>query len=468
MIADKLAEFVSGNAFDSIPPEVRERAKYLILDGVGIAYAASTYEFATKTVKALSSLGAGDSDVVGFPERLTLRDAVLMNGVLIHGLDFDDTHPTGVVHATSGCFPCALGMSAFLGRTGADLLTAYILGMEATARIGAVVKGELNQIGFHPTGVAVAFGAALIAGRLYGLTPEQLAMAQGIVLSMASGVREYSTEGAWTKRLHPGWAGAAGITASTLAKEGFVGPRATYEGRFGLFATHLAAAAANKCDLGAATAGLGSAWEVAQVAIKPFPACQMTIACIDAAIAIAGKHRIDPRHVARVQALIPQHAVKTVCEPIDSKRRPVNSYAAQFSIPYLVACALIHRKFGLLELERYRDQDILELADKVEYSVDAASGYPKYYSGEVIVTMKDGRRFSQREDINRGAADKPVSESDIVAKFMDNAALALPREEAAKVRDLILSLDTLRDARAFSRALALRDRSKASAAARAA
>ena len=228
MIAQTLSEFVSGNTFDSIPREVRERAKYLILDGVGIGYAASTYEFATKTFKALGSLGDGESEVIGFQKRLTLRDAVLMNGVLIHGLDFDDTHLAGVVHATSGCFPCALGMSAFLGKSGADLLTAYILGMEATARIGAVVKGELNQIGFHPTGVIVAFGTALIAGWLYGLTAEQLTMAQGIVLSMASGAREYSTDGAWSKRLHPGWAGAAGITAATLAKEGFIGPPTPY------------------------------------------------------------------------------------------------------------------------------------------------------------------------------------------------------------------------------------------------
>src|SRR3989304_1576452 len=122
MIADSLSRFAHGNTLDSIPPEVRERAKYLILDAVGIAYASSTYEFARTTMRALASLGTGDGAVIGFPARLTLRDAVLMNGALIHGLDFDDTHLTGVVHATASCFPCALGMAAHLGRPGSDLL----------------------------------------------------------------------------------------------------------------------------------------------------------------------------------------------------------------------------------------------------------------------------------------------------------------------------------------------------------
>lgn len=452
-IAESLARFVGDLRPSSIPSEVLGRAKYLILDAVGIAYASSTYEFARCTLSALTDLGSGDSDVIGFAQKLGLRDAVLMNGVLVHGLDYDDTHLIGVVHATASCFPCALGVAAHLGRSGRDLLAAYVAGMEVAARVGAVAKGELNQIGFHPTGVVAAFAASLIAGRLHGLDPHQLAMAQGIVLSMASGTREYSTDSAWTKRLHPGWAGAAGITAAALAKRGFVGPRAAYEGRFGLFATHLGAAA-KSCDLGAATAGLGTQWELMGVAVKPFPACQLSIACIDAAIALGSKHQIDPRNVARIRALVPQHAVKIVCEPVEARRRPTSGYAAQFSIQYAVACALLRKKFGLAELECYRDPEILALADKVEYGVDPSSGYPRHFSGEVIVTMNDGTEFLQREQVNRGAADRPVSEQEIVSKFMDNAGLAMSNARATPIKDLVLSIDEIAAARTISRALA--------------
>jgi 2-methylcitrate dehydratase PrpD len=452
IIAELLADFVFGLSDNAIPESVRRRAAHLILDGAGIAYASTTFDFARQAVAALSTFERGDCPVIGFNTNLALRDAVLVNGILVHGLDFDDTHLAGVVHVTSSCFPTALGVAWAAQRPGRELLTAYVLGIEVAARLGSVARGELNQIGFHPTGIIAAFACALIAGKLEGLTCEQLVMAQGIALSMAAGTREYSADGASTKRMHPGWAGACGITAARLARAGFTGPRSAYEGRFGLYATHLGADL-TKWDLGAAVSDLGTEWETAQVAIKPFPTCQLNISCIDAAIALAKKHSIKPADIERVEALIPPHAVKIVCEPLAEKRRPASTYAAQFSIPFAVACGLIHQKSGLAELERYNDPEILALAGKVDYRVDPKTGYPKHFSGEVIVTLKNGRQISHREQVNRGAADNPVSDADIVAKFMDNAQLAVSAAQAATVREMILNLDALDDARKLAHAL---------------
>lgn len=453
-ISEVLSRFAAGLTYDALPQNVRERAKHLILDGVGIALASTTYDFARRTLAGLASLGPGGSDVIGTAVKLALRDAVLMNGVLIHGLDYDDTHLVGVVHATSSCFPTALGVAAQANAPGRELLAAYVLGIEVAGRLGAVAKGELNQVGFHPTGVVAAFACTLVASRLHAMNEQQMTMAQGIALSMASGSREYSADGAWTKRLHPGWAGAAGITAAALARQGFVGPRAAYEGRYGLFPLYLGAAAA-KADYAAATAALGEKWELGEVAIKPLPACQLSIACIDAAIALSRERDIDPAGVARVKALVPQHAVKIVCEPLADKRRPRNSYAAQFSIPFGVACGLVHGRYGLAELEHIEDPAILALADKVEYEVDARTGYPRHFSGEVIVTMKDGRQFAHREQVNRGAADRPLSNDEIAEKFMDNAGLAVARERAHALCDTILNIDRIESAREISRRLAL-------------
>ena len=451
-IAESLAKFAFDLEDGSIPESVRRRAAHLMLDGAGIAYASSTFDFARQAVAAVSSFERGECPVIGFSNGFALRDAVLVNGILVHGLDFDDTHLTSVVHVTSSCFPTALGVAAAAQRSGKELLTAYVLGIEVAARLGNVAKGELNQIGFHPTGVIAAFACALIAGKLEGLTFEQLVMAQGIALSMASGTREYSADGSSTKRMHPGWAGVCGITAARLAREGFTGPRSAYEGQFGLYATHLGVDP-DKWDLGAAVRGLGSEWETAQVAIKPFPACQLNISCIDAAIALKNQYSLNPIDIERIVALIPPHAVKIVCEPLDQRRRPASRYAAQFSIPYDVACGLIHGKLGLAELELYNDPEILALADKVEYQVDPRSGYPKHFSGEVIVTLKNGRQISHREQVNRGAADKPISDADIVAKFMDNARLATTAVDTTGVCDMILNIDSLSNARKLGDAL---------------
>ena len=226
-IAEQLSEYTEVFSLNGVPEDVRRRARHLILDAAGIALAASTFDFAHKTLNALSSFGPGDSDVIGMPIKLPLRDAVFANGAMIHGLDFDDTHLIGTIHITSSCFPTALAVAAQTNKSGKELLEAYIVGVETATRIGAVARGRLNQIGFHPTGLIAAFGCALIAGKLYGLSQEQLTMAQGIVLSMAAGSREYSSNASGSKRLHPGWAGVAGITAAALARGGITGPRTT-------------------------------------------------------------------------------------------------------------------------------------------------------------------------------------------------------------------------------------------------
>ena len=208
-LSQQLAEFVATAAPNAIPAAVRERARYLILDAVGCAFAATRFDFAHHSMSGIADLaGDGPSAVIGFRRRLPLRDAVLMNGLLAHGLDYDDTHSAAVTHLTVSTFPTALGVAQHVGASGRDLLTAYILGIEAGARIGAVVKGAFHQVGFHPTGLVGAFACAFVAGRLMGLNARQLAMAQGVALSVGSGSLEFLNDGAWTKRGGGGGGGA--------------------------------------------------------------------------------------------------------------------------------------------------------------------------------------------------------------------------------------------------------------------
>jgi 2-methylcitrate dehydratase PrpD len=453
-ISETLARFVHALRYDDIPAPVRERAKDLMLDAAGIAFASTTFEFAGKALAGLQFFGAGPRAVIGMPARLALRDTAVMNGVLIHGLDYDDTHLEGVVHASASCFSCALGVAAEVDASGRDLITAYIAGLEAIARIGMVAKGGLHLNGLHPTGTIAAFASALIAGKLMGLNEEQLTMAQGNALSTAAvASRQYSQEGAWTKRLHPGWGAAAGITAAAMARGGFIGPRQVYEGEYNLYRS-LTGARYEECDLSLATRGLGVTWESARVAVKPIPACHLVHACADAAAALAREHAIQPADVASILALVPEQAVPIVCEPAAKRRRPVSSYAAQFSIYHAVAASLARGKLGLAEMEPavYNDPAILALGDKVAYGVDPKSEYPKYFSGEVVITLKDGRELRRREHINRGAADRPIVRADVETKFFDNAMMAVSRGRAEQVREALMRADAS-NARALESAL---------------
>jgi 2-methylcitrate dehydratase PrpD len=428
---------------------VRERAKHLILDSTGIAFASGRYEFAHTSLTAIAGLaGGGEVPVIGLPARLSPRDAALMNGILVHGLDFDDTHTGGVLHVTTSIWPAVLSAAWMRGASGQELLTAYVAGAEAITRLGAVGSGMFHQVGFHPTGLIGVFGCTLAAGTLMGLEPKALVMAQGIALSFASGSLEFLEDGAWTKRMHPGWAAQSGITAAALAHGGFVGPARAYEGRFGLFNIHLQEGIAAE-RWARATAGLGTTWETSAVAVKPLPACHFTHACADAAMQLKKQHRFDIDDIVRIKALVPAEVVKTVCEPLANKRRPANAYDAQFSIPYLVAASLVRGRFTLDELEPdvLADETILTLCDRVDYEVDTRSTFPRHYTGEVQISLTDGRVLVHREAMNRGCPDRPLSNADIVEKFTDNARRSLSARAADAVRDAALGLDRAEDAR---------------------
>jgi len=457
LIAEDLARFVGGFSADAIPVAVVARAKHLILDAVGIALASTTYDFARRAMTAIAALaGTGDTAVIGMPARLPMRDAALVNGILIHGLDFDDTHTGGVIHATSSLLPTVLAVGTRSRASGREMLATYILGVEAAARLGAVAKGAFHQVGFHPTGLIGAFACALAAGRLMGLTEQQLVMAQGIALSAAAGSLEFLEDGAWNKRFHPGWAATSGITAAALAQHGFVGARRAYEGRFGLYPSHLQDHF-DPANLVLATAELGEIWELLQVAVKPYPACHFVHACIDAALALRREQGVDPAQVDRIRALVPAEVVKTVCEPVANKRRPANSYDAQFSIPYVIAAALVRGSFTLDELEEeaLADATILALADRVDYEIDPRSSFPRHYCGEVIVTTRAGRTLRHREQINRGNGERPLAEAAIVEKFRSNAARAVSPARAMRIEQLVLAVDALADARALADGLTL-------------
>lgn len=454
-IATRLAGFAADLQAAAIPPAVRRLARHIFLDAAGVALASSGFDFAHRTLSGLLPLGTGDSDVIGTGVRLPLRDAVLLNGVLVHGLDFDDTSISGRVHASSANLPCALGVAAQTGASGRDLLTAYVLGMETTIRIGQVARGGFQASGWHPTGIAGAFGCTLLSGWLMGITAAQMTMAQGIVYSTVAGTREFVPEAAWTKRMHAGWAGVCGITAASLARGGFTGPTTAYEGRHGLYRVYLGSRYAEQ-DLALVTAGLGERWQIEGVSIKPLPSCHFNHPFIDAALALAQEHRLAPGDIDAIEAFVPEAAINMVCEPRAAKVKPADTYGALFSVYYAIACAFVRGQAALSDHEPpvLGDPAILDLAARVRYAPDPHSNFPAHYTGALVVHTKDGRRLERREDVNRGSPERPLTDAEIERKFFDNALRVISRARAERIRDLVLGLDDPgSDARTLARAL---------------
>jgi 2-methylcitrate dehydratase PrpD len=436
-----IARFAAGLQLADVPREVRERAKLHILDGLGLGLASHAYDYARSVLAGVAALGGtGSCSVLGRPERFEVRDAALVNGVLIHGLDFDDTHLASIVHPTCTALPCALSLGEQIGASGEELLAAFLAGAETAIRIGGAVKGGFHHEGYHATGVVSHFASAIAAGRLLGLDEDQLTAAQGVAGSTASGIQVFLEEGAWTKRLHPGWGAVAGITAARLAQHGFKGPLRPYEGRFGLFETHLHGET-GRIDLGELTQGLGEAWRFGDTALKPYPVCHFIHGCADAAIELHGQFAAED--IAGVTAFLPEPTLHIVAEPAEAKERPTTDYEAKFSAQFVIAACLLKGRFGLPDLQpqALADPQVRALALKVACRPDPETAFPTYFSGGVAVALRDGRTLRRHVRVNSGAGDRAMAAEDVAAKFMASATLTIADSQARRICDAVLSLE---------------------------
>lgn len=441
-LARRIADFAARLDYEAIPEPVRERARIQMLDAVGVGLASNAYPFAARALAGIRALGGGgDCSVLGQPYRLPVRDAALANGVLIHGLDFDDTHLASIVHATAACLPTALALGEHLGAHGREVLTAYAAGMEVAIRIGAAAKGGFHHAGFHGTGIVSHFSSAVVAGKLLGLSAGELVSAQGITGSTAAGVQVFLEEGSWTKRFHPGWGAVAGITAAYLAKHGFVGPSRPYEGKFGLLESHLQAHMA-EADPALIVDALGERWDLADTAIKPYPVCHFIHGAADAALLLR-EEVSDFGAVRSLRILLPAKTLPIVAEPAADKARPQTEYAAKFSAPFVVATCLLRGRFGLAELEpaAMADAEVLALCARSRCEADPDTAFPAYFSGGVEVEMADGQLLRRHVRVNSGAGERALDVAGASAKFLAAAGMHLTPAAAQRACDAVLAMD---------------------------
>jgi 2-methylcitrate dehydratase PrpD len=278
-----LAEFASNQKLESIPKAALEKTKLMVLDGVGLALAAAREDFVQKTVRALRFLGQGtEASVIGSKDKFPVTSAPLLNGMLIHAFDFDDTHHPLVIHNTSVVMPAALATSEWLEASGKDFITACAIGFEVSLRVARGPRVHaMHGRGYHPTAVCGVFGGAAAAGRVLGLSHDQLVYALGLAGSQGSGNMEWQSDGSWSKRFQPGWAAHGAVVGALLAREGYTAPRTALEGPRGFYATHVGE---DNFEIKSAIDGIGSDWELERVEFKPYPcagALQATVrACI--------------------------------------------------------------------------------------------------------------------------------------------------------------------------------------------
>jgi 2-methylcitrate dehydratase PrpD len=416
-VAETLAQKIATLEPGVLPQATTRKCEDLLIDVVGLCVTARNEDYTQSALLACDD--DGPCTAIGHRRRLTASGAAFVNGTAAHGEDFDDTFEGGPVHAGAVIVPAVLAACERHNPDGRMALTGIAVGAEVLCRLSLVVPKAVHKAGFHPTAIFGAMGAAAGVGAALGLNAKQIVDALGIAGSMAGGIIEYLAEGAWTKRLHAGWAAQSGLRAALLAQQGFVGPRTVFEGVHGLF--HGFAHTADG-DYDALTGDFGTRWVTDTVAFKPYPCGTMAQPYIDCARRLAARG-IRPDDVEAILCEVAEGTVHRLWEPLADKQRPKNGYAAKFAVPYLLATGFVHGGVGLgaFTKKAIRDADVLALAAKVKFVIDPDNPYPNNYTGHVKATLKDGSVAEERQPYLRGGASEPLTRQDVTDKFMLNA-----------------------------------------------
>jgi 2-methylcitrate dehydratase PrpD len=454
--AESLAAFAADLSPATLPAEVADQAGRLLLDTVGVTLAAVPEDFAASVHTVARGLGGPpEATLWGGDARVGAAAAVLANGTLAHGLDYDDTLEEAIVHTGCCCATAALAVGEARHAPGAAVLAAVAAGVEVMAAVGQACPGAFHRRGFHPTALCGSFGAAAAAGRLLGLRPAALATAFGLCGSQASGIIEYLADGSWSKRLHAGWAAHAGLIAVSLAQAGFTGPRTVFEGTHGFYRA-FGGEAPEPGRLAQLAKGLGHDWALLRLMFKAYPCGSINQPYMDCAARIRATPGFDPRAVREVVCRTAEGPVHRLWEPLADKRRPATPYGAKFSLPYCIALVLAEGAAGVegFSEARIRDPRLLDLAAKVGYVVDATLPYPRRFTGHVRVTLADGRVLEETQDAPRGGPEMPLSRAALRAKFQANAARALPPDRVEDVRGRLEAIARAPDVATVAAALA--------------
>src|SRR5215469_13077431 len=442
--AFSLAKHVCRTGYADLPASAVESARRDVLDTFGCMLGGSGSPGIDELFAVLARWsGREESRVLLRGIRLPAPQAALLNASMGHALDFDDTLDSGgSIHPGVSVLSAVLALCDSLGGvSGRDVLLAVALGLDVSCRIALACT--LDR-GWHRTAAIGVFGATAAAGKLIGLTPEQMLAAFGIAYSHAAGNRQCILDGALTKRMQAGQAASAGVFSAVLAQTGFTGARNIFNGRFGFLELYQP----NGYDASVLLRELGTAFRGEALSYKPYPCGRPLHAAIDAALAARARLKIDrPDDIESVTIEADPAGHSDQFGRGLPKRRPTQVVEAQFAQPFLVATALVYGRVGIAEVDGLGDASVLSLSDRITGL--AQHGRPRG-ALSIAVRRTDGRSITVEATHPIGSPEKPLSDAQFEAKFRDCAGNAVqPLSDASVDAALaaIRRLDEFADAR---------------------
>lgn len=443
----RIARFVVETEFQKIPSEAIKMAKTALLDCLGVALAGSKESSARICAEiARQEHAKEESSVIGQGFKSSAMQAAFANGTAAHALDFDHSF-TLMGQPTAPIIPAIISLGESLGSSGRRCLEAYVAGFETITKLVMSLR-QRSEDGWHPPSSFGSFGAGVACAKLQGLNHSQVETTLGTAASMASGL--VCNFGTMSKPLHVGLGARNGVVAAKLAQSGFTANKQAIEARLGFYEVFYPGAEPDNRPL----EELGTVYELINsgIRIKPYPCGGLTHPAIDGVLEFKTKNGITAEMVESIDVGVARHTFERIVF-----RVPQNGLQGKFSMPYLLARAIID---GRLFLDAFtdsavRDQNVLRLAERVQMRLDpdlqptALGSRPC----KVTIRLRDGRSFSRQIDYAKGSREAPMTAEELKEKFVGCARQALDDSSIERIIEDVEHLETLQDIRPLCRLL---------------
>ncbi|MHA7601237.1 MmgE/PrpD family protein [Alicycliphilus sp. T452] len=433
--AQRFAAFAASLNDAPLAPEVIHHAKRAIVDWYAALLPGAVEPPPTLLERALADdLDRGGARLA-LGRAATVRAAALINGTAAHTVEVDDIYREAIYHPGAPTIAAALALAQARRATGLQMIRAVVAGYEVSTRIGAAL-GRAHYRHWHNTGTAGTFGAASAAATLLGLDAARHAHALCTGATFAAGLQQAFRMDSMSKPLHAGHAAEAGVLAALAAEQGVTGSLDVLDGEAGL-----GRAMSDGPDWHAATATLGRDFHITHMTFKNHACCGHTFAPIDGALELQarmGGVRWQDLQAVEVATYGPALAVAGNADPRTAAE-------ARFSIPFVVATALIHGSVRLSAFtpERLADADIRALMARIRLAVDPAldARFPGQRAARVRFATADGRQGEYLQPTRKGDPEQPLSDAELSDKFMELAAPVVGEARARALLGHLWALD---------------------------
>ncbi len=430
----QLAQFVVATTLEDLPPPAVPRLRDLFLDWLGnAAFAAAHAENSPSLYAGVTRLdpNEGPATAVGVGRGFSWPYAALLNGAHAHSLDFDDTNAVQTGHPGAPVIAAALADAERLGVSGRAFFEALAVGYEVACRVGAAQGQDGYNRGFHITSTAGIFGAVAAIAKLRAFDCATLEHAWGLALSKAAGTMQYLANGAWNKRLHPGFAAHDALLCAALAEAGVIGASSAFEGQYGFLVSYTGAPNAD-----ALTRRLGEEWVLLQTAVKPYPSCRLTHGAIDAALALRSSVPAAERGGVSMRIKISPIAMQIVGGDLPNKRAPENSVDAQFSVYFQTAAAWLDGQVDWSTYDRLDAPDRAALIKRI--ALEVTTDLPAL--GAILTVEAGGQAFTSTVEYPLGEPQNWIGDDGLRRKFMLLAGRTYGEAHAARIADCVQAL----------------------------